>query len=780
MTSAFAASCIIQPLAMNPYEIFSRRGLRLALVTLAIAYALLAGLHTVADFDAGWHLATGRYLLQQHTVPGTDVLSYTSPGAPWRYPPFAGALLYLIFSMWGYAGLSWFCAICCAALVAFLVLRTPSLGLAGPLLAMLAVPAIAYRTTPRADLFTSLLFAVFLVELWRLHLGLVARLWMLPAGMLLWVNVHPGFVAGVGLLAAYLAIEALDTCFPKRRPAALAHLKRAWPWLVATVLASLVNPWGAKIYAMAAGLAGVAGPANAAEPARFVGELSSVRLTLRTLREAFDLRNPDSSFWWLLAFAIVAALLAVYWRRLGTFLLIAGAITASMHRLRYQGLFVILIVVVGSTIAEEAWERISERSSEVSLARGVTLAAAIAVCLLSCIRIVDLVSNRTYAVSGSPSVFGAGESWWYPERAAAFIEQHRLPGNIFQTYDVGGFTALRLGPEYPDYIDGRAVSPAIALEERQLLSEAPGGPKWSEVADRRNINTLLFSLAPFELGGIDLQGFCQSREWRPVYMDEVSVVFLRSVPRNRQWIDAFEVNCATIKFRTPVNATRTQLFQFYANSGAVYFVLSRDTEAEDALRRAIALVPNNPDTHLFLAQLYQQHRQFPEAEQEYEAALARKQSAVAWYALGRMYAAQHRYAEAEPAIATSAELSPTPANNYKALGQVQLKLQQPERALRSLEEAEKASLSLHAGEQSNPEFYAQLADSRAEAHRQLGHTQQAVELQEKATRLTPSVASRWSKLADLAQVAGDQQLAADALRHVQELQTPEQAAGGKK
>ncbi len=154
---------------MTSPGLFSRRGLRWALVLLAIAYAFLGGLHTIGDFDSGWLMAIGRWVLAHRAIPGTDVLSYTSPGAPWHYPPLAGVLLYAIFSAWSYTGLSWFCALACAAVVALVILRAPAKGIAAPLLAILAVPSLVYRTTPRADLFTTLLFAALLTELWRFH-----------------------------------------------------------------------------------------------------------------------------------------------------------------------------------------------------------------------------------------------------------------------------------------------------------------------------------------------------------------------------------------------------------------------------------------------------------------------------------------------------------------------------------------------------------------------------------------------------------------------------------
>ncbi|HXW13001.1 MAG TPA: hypothetical protein VEN79_00700, partial [Terriglobia bacterium] len=77
-----------------------------SLMALALLYAVVAGLRTVADFDLGWQLATGRYVLQHRQIPYADVFSYTIPGKEWIYPPFSGALLYVIYVLGGFAALS--------------------------------------------------------------------------------------------------------------------------------------------------------------------------------------------------------------------------------------------------------------------------------------------------------------------------------------------------------------------------------------------------------------------------------------------------------------------------------------------------------------------------------------------------------------------------------------------------------------------------------------------------------------------------------------------------
>ena len=197
------------------------RRLFLILAAIALIYAFLAGLRTVSDFDLGWQLATGRWVAQHHHIPSTDVFSYTAQGEPWIYPVGSGLVLYAAYLLGGYALISWLGALACVATVA-LLLRRGSAVSAG--IAILAVPLIAWRTTPRADMFTVVLFAAFLSLLWENYQTGRARLWLLPLLMVAWVNLHFGFAAGLALILAYVGVELSETIFgdspPARGPAA--------------------------------------------------------------------------------------------------------------------------------------------------------------------------------------------------------------------------------------------------------------------------------------------------------------------------------------------------------------------------------------------------------------------------------------------------------------------------------------------------------------------------------------------------------------------------------
>ena len=221
------------------------RRLWIALSLVVLIYGFLAGLRAVTDFDVGWQLATGRWVAQHHQIPSVDVFSYTAQGQPWIYPVGSGLIFYAAYLLGGYALLSWLGAAACTGTVALLIRRGSAVS---AVLAIFAMPLIAARTTPRADMFTLVLFAASLSLLWQHHETGRARLWLLPLLMIAWVNLHLGFVAGLALLCAYVVVETLDMLWPERRQAAWDHLRHFLPWLLASAAAALVNPWGWGIY----------------------------------------------------------------------------------------------------------------------------------------------------------------------------------------------------------------------------------------------------------------------------------------------------------------------------------------------------------------------------------------------------------------------------------------------------------------------------------------------------------------------------------------------------
>ena len=767
--------------AMIPMQISPESCNRVAkfiFIFLVLLSTLCAGLHTIADSDMGWHLATGRWTVQHWQIPRTDVLSFPSAGTAWTYPPFAGVLFYLTYSAFGYAGLSWFCALACLAVVIFLVRRG---DLASAFLAMLAIGSIAARTTPRADLFSTVFFTFYLGELWAYQRGMRSRLWLLPLLMLLWVNLHPGFIAGLGVIGAYLLLETTDLLFAGRRVAIMQRLRRSLPWLAASAATTLVNPWGARIYAQSLSLAGVAGSAQGKLNGDIaIAEFMGGPISTHSLYQLIAVRHAQFGFTWLLVLAVILAGLFFWKRQVGAGLIVLVALYAALTHMRYVAMFAIVIVTLGSTLFEELFTRTSSASAQNPSAplflvpEATTLLLTLIFCGVAVIQIADLISNRTYVIFNPDLKFGTGESSWFPERAATFIRHENLPGNIFEDYELGGYAAWSLGPRYPDFIDGRGNNPDLVMEQFNLYSEAPDSPAWQNKAELWNLNVLLVSTAGFRgLRNIDPYQFCGSTNWRPIYMDDVSLVFLRNTPQNSSWINRLQLDCSTQQLTPPVSASRPVLHGFYLNSGELFFALRRDHDSEEALGRAGELYPNDPSVHLLKALLFERRQQYDEAEQEYRTSLAINESSGAWYSLSHLYGLLGRNPDSLQALEHAAQLSNQPFNIYMNMGKLQMVLNHPKQALVSFAKAEKSSPYRNGAESLAPEVYAELAECRSEAYRLLADWNQAIACQQESVRRTPTVQRRWDRLARLYEASGQMDLAREVRQQMLRLQSSE-------
>src|SRR5579862_799148 len=596
------------------------------LAAVAIFYALLAGLHTLQDFDLGWQLASGRWVVQHRHVFSTDVFSYTAAGQPWIYPVLSGIAFYLTYLAGGYSLLSWMGAIACAGSIALLLRRR---SLLGSVLAVVAVPLIANRTQPRAEMFTTILFAAFLSLLWRHRRLGRSRLWLLPVLMAAWVNLHLGFVSGLALCAAYVSIAVLDLTFSAKRRAALERLKRAWPWLGLTAAATLINPWGWNIF-----LALVRQQRAQVLHTSWIVEWGSIRPSWASLHQALDWRDPQSSFWWLLAIAILTVGIALWRKQLGVALLLAAPAYLAIQHVRLQALFACVVVVVGGAMLDELVIRrsrdsdaktVKPASARLRFATAGALLIAVVVSSLAFARSWDLASNRYSMGSTQLSLFGTGLSWWFPERAVDFLQREKLPGNVFNGYSLGGYLTWRLFPDYRDYIDSRAIPFGSELFFRayDLSVEPPDSTAWQHEAEARGINTIIVPLGRYEGMTLfpQLHAFCRSQSWRPVYLDEVSAIFVRRTSQTASIVDRLQIDCEKLSLepRTDLRGAgssraNAEMFNFHANAGGVYYSLERYPEALASLDRAQSIFGENASTHFLRALVLQQIGRAADAE----------------------------------------------------------------------------------------------------------------------------------------------------------------------
>ena len=740
---------------------FERR-LFLLLCAVALIYALLAGLRTVFDPDLGWQLATGRWIAQHHHIFSTDVFSYTADGQPWIYPAGSGLLFYVIYLVGGYKLLSWLGAAVCVATVALLLRRGSAFTAA---IAILAVPLIAERSSPRADIFTMLLFAAYLSILWQHFQTGRAQLWLLPVLMIAWVNLHLGFIAGLGLIVGFIGLEVLEVLSSKpRREKAWPRLKRLVPWLALTAAATLLNPWGWGLYRAISRQDRVM-----AQHAKLIAEWASGHWNWSGAIPSFAQLPMEHTLTLLMFVVIVSAAIALLELEVGAAILLLGAMYESMRYIRMQALTACIVVVVAGAIFAALAPRFRTWIPNRRVRTIAATVAALLVVALAAVRSVNFVNDRNYLARYGLASYGTGLAWWLPQGAADFIVQQNLPGNIFNSYDEGGYIVWKLGPKYRDYIDGRAIpfgQEALPHEQR-LLGLSIDSPEWQQEADRYHINTVILPIGLGEIAYEQMPDLCYGEKWTPVYLDELAIVLVRRTAANQDLINRLQVNCANVSLPGVALGRDARAFPRWLNTAYLLAVLNREEEALSAANNALAIFPGSARLHQIRGSVLYALDRRTEAEREWLTSIALSRGdaatgALTWSRLAELYEKQERLPEAAQAwrrtislatdsiTASNLPLKAIKAHAYVRLARIYILAAQPRPALQALDSAlRSAPPVMLENKKGGRTFSFDVAQGRAAAWKQLGDLRQATAFEEEAVKLDPEAADAWSHLAQL-------------------------------
>ncbi len=746
LTSAAIASAGNRPLAGHSHL---ERRLFLVLGAMALIYAFLAGLATVGDPDLGWQLATGRWIAQHHSIFSTDVFSYTMAGKFWIYPAGSALILYAIYVLGGYALISVLGAAACLATVA-LLLRRGSVVTAA--LAIVAVPFVAFRAVPRAELFGIVLFAAYLSVLWQYHQTSRARLWLLPVLMVVWINCHLGFFSGLGLILAFGGMDVLELPFSgERRMRAIERLKHGTPWLLATAAATLVNPWGWKFYpALIHHLKGISHQLSN-------NEWASLHWNWTAL-ESFTLRNTNDLFLVLVAITAVAILAACLQRNLGAAVLLLAALFEAARHVRMVAPAMCVIVVVGGSVLHSALQSVASRIPSRRMRWAIAAASVAMFVALAALRSIDLITNYHSLAERNLTTFGVGLGWWFPQQAAEFVQTENLPRELLNTFNEGGYILWALSPRYRDYIDGRAIPFGEEFPKHggQLLITPLDSALWQQEADRYGINTILFPLTMDEISLERLKQDCNSREWRPVYLDEVSIVLVRRKPENEDLIRRLGIDCATAPLpRQPLPLSAAS-FNRWINAARVLSALGRNAEALSAANQALAVFPDNAHQRWYRGQILYALQRDSEAEEDWQTALALAPREVTpwapladfqanvWSSLAELYHRQQRSADAKHALEAVIRLTSDPSTKLQAranLGALYLETGETS-------EAEKQWLAALAIDPGESAIWLSLADS----YQRSGRVPQAIHAMQEGIRLSSNSSGKSEAMVKLARL----------------------------
>jgi hypothetical protein len=515
-----------------------------ALLGLLVFTALSVRL--LGDAGIGWHIRTGQLILATHAIPRVDSFSSAANGQPW----FAWEWLYDVLVGWlesaaGLNGVVLFTALVIALVFAWtsrLLLRRGTNILVALVLVLLAASASMIHFLARPHV-VSWLFTV--AWFWILEssekscdgspsgsseysatpASRTRFLWLLPLLMLVWVNVHGGFLVGFALLAIYwcgavwqwfsLKGDRFDDILWKIRSG-----RRIRSLTIAGILsaaATLVNPYGWRLHI-------------------HIYRYLSNRFLMDHIDE-FHSPNfhyvAQKCFAGLLLLTLVALAGKRQEIRLSQALVVLFAVYSGLYASRNIPVSALLLILVIGPWLSEAMERLADRrmaargrgvvsmqflrrmqAVELSLRGHVWPVAA---ALLAC-----WIAAHGGKLGVRPLMDAHFDAKRFPAAAVNYLEKQNVPGPLVSPDYWGGYLIYRLYPRVRMVVDDRHdfYGEEFVKSYLKMVNVEPG---WKDFLQQHETRCVLVPKGS-ALANILLE----SPGWQPVYSDDVAVAFVRS------------------------------------------------------------------------------------------------------------------------------------------------------------------------------------------------------------------------------------------------------------
>jgi hypothetical protein len=463
---------------------------RLALSLVITAVVLAAGITKIADLDFWWQLKAGQLVVTTHSIPRTDVFSYTAFGH--EYIDHEWLFQVTQYAAWSVAGPLGIALLKCLIVAATLVLvalyavRCGTDAMVAGGLTLLAIAGGITRIIERPELFSTL-FAVIAFVLADSYLRTRDWRFLVPLPLLcaLWANVHAAVV--VGLIIQILFVRSMPQI------AAFA----------ASVGAACLNPFGYRVLTV---------------PFELTRIIDSGLLNNEEWRHPTLIKTP----FYFVALGITIGLFAVFAGRsraearghTGARVLVAIFLAyISLKYIRNVGLFCTFVPLL---IGEEA----SRLHRRVFAALG-----AISVAIILTVYF--------------PFEHGIGEASYFPDGIVRFVKQRDLRGHMLNSYSFGGYLIWNLFPERRVFIDGRNEV-YLPLLERLKVAKTDSRA-WNALLHDEQIEYALLEyvddldrVTTFDSSGKTKVGFAPitvtrlpRARWALVYWDDDGMVFVK-------------------------------------------------------------------------------------------------------------------------------------------------------------------------------------------------------------------------------------------------------------
>lgn len=515
----------------------------------------LCGL-TVADPDLWGHTLYGLRSIESGVLTETtDPFSYTAPGAHWVNHEWLSELIYgglwlaggeVVLVLWRnliIAGI---------ALVIHASLRRSQAGLAATLLLLTlnAECLSEFVVFVRPQLATFLIFSVWLFVL-RSYWDQPSRwVWTLPVSLVLWVNLHGGFLAGLGILAVFgigTVIRAGLSASREEVPALRRALADYSVRELAAVsgccaIATLINPYGFDLHRMLWTHLLTEQAVREWQPIWDISTMIDGHAPLWSLGRSLLSLVP-------FLIAVPTLLFSRRWQWIDLAILLVVGWQAACH-LRHIALLSLATLLLLSGPLTEALRNVfaslTDRWSRPD-ARQLRICGVAATCLF-------LLGLQ---IHGTAQMWRRGIAPWeiavecrsyvpgVPANAVGFIHEHKIEGNLVTDYGWGQYVLWHCYPQNRVAFDGRYRTVFPANIEREFFALQRAGveqPETTPILDRHPTD---IALVP---AGRSVDVYLKGRsDFRCVYRDTQAAVFVQSVSKFEHLPAASDISQIALK-----------------------------------------------------------------------------------------------------------------------------------------------------------------------------------------------------------------------------------------
>lgn len=514
---------------------------------------LLTTFKISGDDDVFWHLATGRYIVDTQTVPSTDIFGYVTQGQQWM--PFEwgwDVLTYGLYYIGGYTALSIFRTIIFLIIFSlfFHILRKfkVSYTIIFLFLTILAF-GIIDRLTPRPHIISMLFFVLLLyiiIKYKYFNRGNYKILFFIPLIFVIWANMHMGVIAGLFLMGIFVLSEIIIYLKPLKFstkeiiPLSKPDLIRLVLIFAASIIVMFINPNSFETYIYAYGH-------------------TKMKLleTINEWRSPFDSMFGKGFVTNIYKFFLFGGILILYYayKKKDVFaaLTFVGFAIYSVRAVRFTVDYLIIITIflvisvsfIINNLKSEGIKKFFNSSPVPKL--------VIEVILL--FFIVNLPNDKLYLsyleyyrVSG----FGINSDF-IPTQMFDFMRANNIPGTgekPLNHFGSGGFLVWNF-PQSKNFIDSRNLNDEIFNEYNTIMAKKSGFENKLKQYDFDYSLYLAPDLvrAPQEMEQTIISYMSKRpEEWKLVFWDDKSFLFLKNLPKFKEIIDTSEY-----KYVTPYN-----------------------------------------------------------------------------------------------------------------------------------------------------------------------------------------------------------------------------------